>query len=113
MGSQGSSPNQSKVLTNLSLVSADVLLTYANANIGLQELSGRAQPDFLKALEKVWWVQWPDLPGASLTWPAVLSRESRGMLNWRVCVCVDADVAKGLLHSHSPCDSKKWASSPL
>lgn len=55
VGSQGSSPNQSKVLGDLSLVSGDVPLTYAN--IGLQELSGRAQPASLKALEKVWWVQ--------------------------------------------------------
>lgn len=54
-GSQGSSPNRSKVLRDLSLVSADVPLTYAN--IGLQELSGRAQPASLKGLEKVWWVQ--------------------------------------------------------
>lgn len=55
VGSQGSSPNQSKVLRDLSLVSGDVLLT--DANIGLQELSGRAQPASLKGLEKVWWVQ--------------------------------------------------------
>lgn len=55
VGSQGSSPNQSKVLRGLSLASGDVPRTYAN--IGLQELSGRAQPASLKALEKVWWVQ--------------------------------------------------------
>lgn len=44
----------------------------------LQELRRRVQQAFLKVLGKAWLAQWPDLQEALLTWPAALSKGSRG-----------------------------------
>ena len=49
--------------------------------IFLQGPRRRVQQASLKVLEKVWLVQQPDLQGALLTWPAVRSKGSRGMVS--------------------------------
>lgn len=71
--------------------------TFLKTTIGLQELRRRAQPGFSKVLEKGWWVQLPDRPEASSTWPAVPSRVSRGMSMSCVCEQRPFDAAPRVL----------------